>query len=80
MRYRYQDQNHKDAEGEITFLSRILLWKNKHITYFLITAIMSRQSMWNLPLDLAPTPKTLEEAERIDVLPYIRVFDKSLLE
>ena len=73
--YQYQYQGQKGSEH---FLCRAYLRNYKNKTYFLLTSMVKKDSMWGKAVDLTPTDDTFKHYLEKEIFPYVKPFSRNV--
>ncbi len=55
------------------FLLKGKIWRYNGKVYLLLASIVNRNSMWNQPVDLRPSPSRIEQFFHKEIMPFIKV-------
>jgi hypothetical protein len=69
---KFKDQSGKIWEEKDSYTGKAYFWKHRSTIYLLLAALISRQNMWGLEVDLSPDEKALENYLKKEVLPNVK--------
>lgn len=69
---KFKDQSGKIWEDKDSYTGKAYFWKHQSTIYLLLAALISRQNMWGLEVDLSPPETVLQNYLKKEVLPNIK--------
>jgi len=64
----------KEYEDSESFRFRAFLWLRDKKTYFMMASLLSREQVWDQPVDLSPSDDVFRRFVKQEVLPNIKLF------
>ena len=66
-----------ENEGIRPYRFKTLLWEDEDKTYFLLASMAALEKFWGRPVDLTPKRETLDFFIWDEIVPHVKVFNKS---